>query len=59
MVEDILLKAGLHPRPINTSGHVFVAGAAQTYDLWIPTDEEEDARELLTAAGYGDDLKKK
>jgi hypothetical protein len=59
MVEDILRKRGIHPRPVNTSGHVFVAGAGQTYDVWVPAEEEDEARQVLAAEGYEADLTKK
>ena len=56
MVEDILRQSGIHPRPLNTAAHFSVGGAAQSYDLWVPEEEEDAAREILTAAGYQNDL---
>ncbi len=59
MVEDILRQHGIHPRPVNASGHILIAGAAQFFDIWVPADEENDAREFLVSAGYGADVTEK
>ncbi len=56
LVEDFLRQNGLHPRPLNTSGHISMAGAGQWYDLWVPKEEKEKAREVLSAAGYQESL---
>jgi hypothetical protein len=59
MMHQLLVSRGLHPRPIDASAHVSVAGAEQWHDLWIPVEEEEDARQILTDGGYGDALTRK
>lgn len=59
MIENLLRSRGLHPIPINTSGHIFVAGAGQWYDLKIPEEEEKIAREIIIEAGYENDLVKR
>lgn len=52
LVESLLREQGFHPRPINISGHVFVAGAGQWYDLWVSRDEATRATELLKEEGF-------
>ena len=59
MIEDILLQEGLHPVPLGAAGHVSLAGGDNSYDLWVPEEEEENARELLAATGYQDALVRK
>lgn len=59
MIENLLRSRGLHPVPINTSGHVFVAGVNQWYDIKISEEEEKIAREIITEAGHGNALAKK
>jgi len=59
MMEQILLNRGLHPRPLNIASHVFLAGAGQWYDLWIPKEEDKIAREIIIEAGYENALNKK
>jgi len=56
LVEDCLRQQGFHPRPLDTSGLVAVAGAGHWYHLWVPEEEEENAREFLSTYGYTDAL---
>ena len=59
MVEDLLRQQGLHPRPLATAGRVSLGGVAQWYDLWVPEEEEQSAREFLAATGHQDALVRK
>lgn len=59
MMEHLLRDHGLHPRPVNASGHVFLAGAGQWYDLWIPKEEDKIAREIIIEAGHENALSRK
>ena len=56
MIEDLLRSNGIHPRPLDISAHISVAGASQWYDLWVPAEEEDRARDILTASGHGEFL---
>jgi hypothetical protein len=52
MVESMLRDGGFHPEPLALSGHVSVAGVGQWYNLRVPIEEEDGAREFLSDTGY-------
>ena len=55
-IQSILEENGLHPLPVQASGHIFLAGADQAYFVEVPESEAEEARRFLTGVGYGQDL---
>lgn len=59
MIENLLRRCGLHPMPINISGHVFVASGDQWRDLMIPEEEAKTARKIIVDIGYKNALVKR
>ncbi len=51
-VHSLLQSHGLHPLPLDTSSHIFVAGADLWYHVEVPEAEMKDGRLILTACGW-------
>ena len=56
MIAELLRQNGFHPRPIDFASHISVAGAGQSYDLWLPEEEELHAQRIIQDSGYGNSL---
>jgi hypothetical protein len=55
-VISLLRERGFHPSDLETSPHLFVAGAEHTYRVNVPEDEVYDAMDLLKEKGYEKNL---
>ena len=49
LIISILRQSGLHPLELGTAGHYSLAGVDVDYSVQVPTDEAEEARNVLTA----------
>ncbi len=56
MMYTLLEGRGLHPRPLDASAHISVAGADLWYYLYVPMDEAEEARRILIEFGHEQSL---
>jgi hypothetical protein len=48
MIHEILTSRGMHPRPLDTASHISIAGADLWYHIYVPKEEAEKAKKVLT-----------
>jgi hypothetical protein len=56
MIENVLRGYGFHPRPLPITGNIAFAGTNLWYDIWVPEEEAENAREIVVQLGYSEAL---
>ncbi len=56
MIHEILTSKGRHPRLIDTSAHISIAGADQYYYLYVPQNEMDNATKILIEFGYEENI---
>jgi hypothetical protein len=49
LIISILQQAGLNPLELGTAGHYSLAGVDVDYSVQVPSEEAEEAKEVLTA----------
>jgi len=52
LARNLLLEAGLHPRPLDYAANVTVAGANQFFWIWVPEPEAKKAVQVLKGTTY-------
>ena len=47
MVHEIITSRGMHPRPLDISSNISIAGADLWYYIYVPKGEAEKAKQVI------------